>query len=190
MPSAIGHEKTQECFRSCSQEDHTKIMKKINICFALISLVLVTTASRAKGDGMPDKMVGSWLSNFFPASIAPGTTASFPHHFLTGDVGVAWKFEHDGTLLAFLPCDVNERFRKGNLALGSWSLDRENNLRIRLRPLDESKTPLEIDGKIEFDSYPSKESGAGTMAVYTSNGKLHWGRYDENAWNCAPPKFE
>jgi len=166
---------------------HPKAMKRTNISFVLISLVLTATANGANSDGNLEKLEGSWIANFHSASIFPRTKASFPNNFLTGNVGAMWKFEHDGTLTVFLPCDINERFRKGNVAIGAWELDAENNLHLRARMLTESQTSIEIDGQIEFDSYPSKEFGAGTMTIHSSNRMYYFGRYEENDWTCIKP---
>lgn len=43
---------------------------------------------------------------------------------------------------------------------------------------------MEMQGALEFDLYPSKESGDGTMSLHESSGSRQFGRYNSQLYTC------
>jgi len=164
-------------------------MNRIKNSCALVMLMLTALpCSAAEADISVEtvikKLEGNWLAKFIPALFSRGIKVPFQEFFLDGTIGAVWRFEQDGKLVVYLPCDINQRFRKGDIALGDWKLDAGKTLRLRAQLLIESKDIIEIEGPLEFDSYPSKQSGEGTMTVSSSQRSMQFGRYDGKMWFC------
>lgn len=96
------------------------------------------------------KLVGEWQVGFHPRMFSPGAKVSFRQYFLTGQVGPVWRFNDDGTATAFIPCDISEKFRKGDIANGTWQLLEEGKiLSLRAHSLVRPNSPMEMRGALE-----------------------------------------
>lgn len=131
------------------------------------------------------KLVGEWQVGFHPRMFSPGAKVLFRQYFLTGQVGPVWRFNDDGTATAFIPCDISEKFRKGDIANGTWQLLEEGKiLSLRAHSLVRPNSPMEMRGALEVDMYPSNETGDGTMSLHDSSGSRQFCRYDSQLYTC------
>ena len=157
-------------------------------CSLLLVFASLPNNSAFAGTSVMDvekKLVGDWQVGFHPRLFSPGAKVSFREYFLTGQVGPVWRFKSDGTATAFIPCNINERFKKGDIASGTWQLLEEGKiLSLRAHSLVGPNSPMEMRGALEFDMYPSKDIGDGTMSLHESSGSREFGRYDSQIFTC------
>lgn len=147
----------------------------------LISFPSASADTTSSLDVAKQNLLGEWQVGYRPGSFVGGAKTPLRKLFLTGNVGPIWRFDDDGSTTAFVPCDINEVFRKGVVARGTWALlDGGTTLEVKAQMTVATKEPLELKGPLVFELVGANAMKPTSMTF----GNRPFGRYNDQVFIC------